>query len=124
MFGSLLSNLHSQLVQPAYAACGNATGSLNLGDCLLLSPGKSVSTTYNEPADLVNIIVPNLFMLAGVILFLMIIFAGFKFAMQGTKGKDDAKGIIQTVLIGFMVMFAAYWIVQVIEIIIGQQILL
>lgn len=111
-------------VEPVYAACGDSTSGLNLGDCLLISPGKSVSSTYNDPADLVNIIVPNLFVIAGIILFLMIIYAGFKFALQGTKGKDDAKGIIQTVIIGFITMFAAYWIVQIIELLIGQEILL
>jgi hypothetical protein len=107
------------------AACNINGKSLNLADCLILKPGgKTVAETYDQPSDLINIIVPNVFVLAGIFLFLMTIFAGFKFAMQGSKGKDDAKGIIQTVIVGFLVMFAAYWIVQIIELLTGVTIFL
>ena len=107
-------------------ACFDQTtkGAIKLSDCLLLKPGQTVASTYNEPADLVNILVSNLFVLAGIVLFIMVIVAGLKFALQGAKGKDDAKGMLQAVVVGFLVMFSAYWIVRIIEILIGTKILL
>lgn len=115
------------LVSPVYAACNSGAGSsINLADCLLLSPGgQSVGTVYSTPADLLNVVVPNLFVAAGVFLFVMILFAGFKFAMSpDSKDKGDAKDLIKNALIGFGIMFGAYWIVRIIEVIVGTDILL
>lgn len=83
---------------------------------------KSVASVYLKPAVLVNLIVRNLFIIAGIILFFIILFVGFKFNYQGTKGKDEAKTILTTAITGFIVMFVAYWIIQILEIITGMQI--
>lgn len=106
-------------------ACFTGTGSLDLAQCFLLRPGgPTVAQTFNEPSDIVNLVVSNIFVLAGVLLFGMIILAGFKFSLQGPKGKDEGKTILQAVVMGFLVMFSAYWIVRVIELLIGDKILL
>lgn len=63
-----------------------------------------------------------MFVLGGVILFFMIIFAGFQFLTQGEKGIEKAKTIITTALMGFGIMFAAYWILRIIKIITGADI--
>lgn len=102
---------------------GEDGGGLNLGNCLKLNSSQTVSEIYSKPADLINVIVPNLFVIAGVFLFLMIVYAGFKFSMSGgSKGKDDSKEILKSALIGFMVMFSAYWIIQIIEVVTGVTI--
>lgn len=107
-----------------YAACDPTQTSVNLGDCLLLGEGQaSVASLYQNPAQLVSVIVSNLFVLSGVILFLTIFYSGFKFIQDGTKGKDEAKTILTTAAIGFIIMFVAYWVVQIIELAIGQEIL-
>jgi hypothetical protein len=103
-------------------AC-NASSSLNLIDCLILNPdsGDTVAGVYDTPAVIVNVIVRNLFVFGGIILFLMIILAGFKFAMSPTGAKEDAKKIAEGAGIGFLVMFSAYWIIQILEILTGIQ---
>ncbi len=63
-------------------------------------------------------------MIAGVILFLLIIFSGYKFIRSGTKGKDEAKQILTAAVTGYVIMFAAYWIVQILEVVTGAEILL
>ena len=104
--------------------CDPGRGGVNLGSCLRLSDDSRVSDRYYYPATLVNLIVRNLFVAAGVILFLMIIIAGVKFISGGKKGVDEAKTIISTALAGFIIMFAAYWIVQLIQYITGADIVL
>ncbi|MDQ3008384.1 MAG: hypothetical protein M3Q81_02195 [bacterium] len=111
------------LIAQAPAGCDAGAEGINLGDCLKLADGQSVSAVYNNPAVLVNLLVTNIFIIAGVVLFFMIMLAGFKFISGSTKGMEEAKQILTTAGIGFVLMFVAFWIVQIIEIVIGQQIL-
>ena len=74
------------LIPTVYAdtsICGAGQGGINLGDCLQLSDSTKVSDVYDTPAFLVNLIVSNIFIIAGIIVFLTIIFAGFKFIKIG-----------------------------------------
>lgn len=114
----------SSLVPSAYALCDLSEKNLDLAECFTLGTGKTVQEVYTDPATLVNLIVRNVFVLAGIILFAMILFAGFKF-ISGASGKavEESKNILQTVIIGFLVMFSAYWIIQIIEVLVGTQIL-
>ncbi|MBT3249691.1 MAG: hypothetical protein HN846_03365 [Candidatus Pacebacteria bacterium] len=103
-------------------AC-DPSSSIDLFSCLTLNPdkGTTVEGVYGTPSVLVNVVVRNLFVLGGIILFLMILLAGFKFAMSPTKAKEDAKNIAQGAGIGFLVMFSAYWIIQILEILTGIE---
>ncbi|HYD34895.1 MAG TPA: hypothetical protein VD999_02410 [Vitreimonas sp.] len=117
----LLSTLSLLAAAPG---CDPGVSGIDLGNCLTLGPGKAtVKSVYAQPTQLINILVSNLFVLAGIILFLLIIYAGFKFIQSGSKGKDEAKSIITTAAAGYIIMFIAYWIVQVVEIVIGQEIM-
>jgi len=100
-----------------------AGSAVDLGSCLTLQDGKSVSTVYKTPADLVNLVVRNIFIVAGLILFMLIIYSGFIFISGGEKEVTKAKDILTTALIGLLIMFAAYWIVQIIKIVTGADIL-
>ncbi len=104
--------------------CNPGSGFIPLGDCLKLSDDTKVSETYTTPAFLVNLLVRNLFVVAGIILFFMILLAGFKFIAGGKKGLDDAKQIMSAALIGFLLMFSAYWIVQIVKLITRTNIVL
>lgn len=117
----MLRQLNDLFVTPVYAACDPSQGGLNLKDCLLLNQeGQTVADVYSDPSTLVNIVIRNLFVLAGVFLFFMIIWAGFKFVMNpGNKGIEEAKEIMKAVVMGIVIMFAAYWIMQIIEVITG-----
>lgn len=104
-------------------AAGPSDAGFNLADQLLLKNGKKVSEVYKTPADMVNLIVSNVFVIAGFVLFIFIIMAGFKFISGDSKGMQEAKTMMGGVLTGFIVMFAAYWIIQILELVTGVQIL-
>jgi hypothetical protein len=112
-------------VQKVYAACSDSDfgkNELNLGDTLCLSDSTPVSQVYNSPAFLVNLLVTNLFTIAGVIIFFLILLAGFKFISQGTKGKEEAKGIITATIAGLVIMLSAYWVLQIIKVLTGVDV--
>lgn len=110
------------LVGKVYAACDAGAPNIDLGDCLQLSSGVPVSGVYDTPAFLVNLIVKNLFVIGGVIIFIMIFYAGFKFIQDTTKGKDEAQKILTAALIGAITMFSAYWILQIVQVLTGVNV--
>jgi len=114
-------------VQKAFAACSDSDfgqAGLNLGDTLCLSDSTPVSQVYTDPAFLVNLITTNLFTIAGVLIFLLIFYAGFKFISQGTKGKEEAKGIVTAAIVGLIIMLSAYWVLQIVKVLTGVDIAL
>lgn len=120
----MLSFWLSKIIPQAHAACNPSSGSIDLGDCYTLGVGgDSVKNVYNTPAVLLNTIVSTLYVAGGIIFFFLIIYSGFKFISGGTKGKDEARGIITTAIAGLIVMFVAYWIIQILEIITGSKLL-
>lgn len=84
------------------------------------------ATTFKTLGDLVNVIVKNVFVLAGVLLFVLLIFGGLKFIISSGGGDEkeigQSKNAITAALIGFLLIFAAYWIVEIIQFITGVEI--
>ncbi len=76
------------------------------------------------PAVIINTILPYFFVIAGLVLFVMFVFGGFTiFTSAGNPEKiKQGQGMIVNALIGFAVMFAAYWIVQILETTLGFKI--
>lgn len=108
------------LVQKVYAACeAGGENSIDLGECLLTSGNTTIKSVYSDPAFLVNLIVKNLFVIGGVLLFLYIFYAGFLFVSQGKKGMEKAQKMATTAVIGFVLLFSAYWIVQIVQLLTG-----
>lgn len=111
------------LTTPVMAICDPSIGAIELGDCLTLSDGSTVAETYNKPTVLVNLVVRNIFIVAGFILLLMTIYAGFQVLTGGSKGLEKAKEVAGNALLGFVIMFAAFWILRIISITTGADIL-
>lgn len=111
----------SQLLAQATNPCTDPGGDnpVNLGDCLKLGNNTTVSSVYTSPTFLVNLIVKNVFVLAGVIIFFLIFFAGFKMISGGKKGFDEAKTILTSPVAGLIIMICAYWIVQAVAYVTG-----
>ncbi len=89
---------------------------------MTLKDGSTVEETYSTPGVIVNLIVSNLFVVAGIIIMFMIVGAGLSFLQNSDKGKEDAKNLATGAVIGFLVMFAAYWIVQIVKYVTGADI--
>lgn len=110
------------IVGKVYAQCDGGAESVNLGDCLKLSNGVPVSAVYDTPAFLVNLITRNLFVIGGVVIFILIFYAGFKFIQDDTKGKEEAKKILTATAVGAITMFSAYWILQIVQVLTGVNV--
>ncbi len=123
---SLLSGL---LIPKAYAIGGPGGGfgpTKNLGDMLKLDPakGNSVGSTYTSISTFINLLLPLSFVIAGIILFLLLIGGGLSIIASGGNAKsvESGKNQITIAVLGFFTIFAAYWIVQIIEIVTGVKI--
>jgi hypothetical protein len=84
------------------------------------------NTPFKDPADIPNLVKTFLnvaFVVAGVILLFFFIFGGIKLiSSAGGDNAQDAEAAKKTVtsaLIGFLVVFTAYWIVKLIGILTG-----
>ncbi len=69
----------------------------------------------------------NIYVIAGVVLLILLIVGGFGFIMgaggENPEGTKRSKQAITSALIGFAVIFCSYWIIRIIEILTGVQIL-
>jgi len=97
----------------------------DLGDALKLNPEQPVKEVFPDLGTLVSTILPNILMIAGVILFFLIIAGGFMVVSSAGNAEktDKGKQAITGAIIGFVIIFASYWIIQIIEIITGVNIL-
>lgn len=92
---------------------------VSLSDKITLRDGSQVQEVFNSADDMVNLLVKVVFVGAGMVLFFMIIGAGFAMITGGSDDKGKAKTTMTTALIGFIIMFSAYWIMQIIQLITG-----
>ena len=66
-----------------------------------------------------------IFVLAGIALLIYLIWGGFELMTSVGKPEamNQARGRITHAVVGFIIIFAAYWIVQLLEYILGATIL-
>ena len=85
-------------------------------------PGKN----FYSVSTLLNVLLPNLMTIAGIIAFIGVIFAGFKFIRAAGKGESQqvskGKETITAAVAGLLLIVTAYWIVQIIELLTGVKI--
>jgi hypothetical protein len=98
-----------------------------------LNPLKSQGTAsindvyFTSPGGVISRVLLFAFPIAGLILFIMLVWAGFQILMGafqgGSKAIDAGKQRATTALIGFLLLFVSYWIMQIIETIFSITIL-
>lgn len=73
---------------------------------------------------LVSLFLKASFALAGLLILFFIIFAGFQIIVGAGQNNPEAakkgKEAATAAVIGFVIIFVAYWIIRIIEIITGQ----
>ena len=72
-------------------------------------------------ADVINYLIPRIFVFAGLLLLLYLLYGGFHYivSMGDPKGMQEARGKITNALVGFLIVFLSYWIVLIIGRILG-----
>lgn len=80
---------------------------------------------FQTPRGIISYLLPFLFTLAGLILFVMIIWGGFEMLTGAAdpKKQEAGKQRITAGIIGFLIIFASYWLAQLLQTIFGISIL-
>jgi len=75
--------------------------------------------------ELITQLLPLIFVLAGLTLFIFLIIGGF--GLLTSAGNPDkmktAQGKITSAIIGFVIIFISYWLMRILEIVFGISIL-
>jgi len=92
-----------------------------------LGPKGTVSQTFPTLGSLISVILKNSLTLVGLIMLVLLISGGVMFIIgagsQDSKKSAQAKTVITDALIGFAVVFLAYFIIQIVEVVTGLKIL-
>ncbi len=94
----------------------------------------NIGSAFNSPigqtvglADLVSIILFNALAISGVIMLFLMIGGGIGMIAGAGQGNPEsaAKGrqAVTAAVIGFIIIFAAYWIIKIVETVTGLSIL-
>ncbi len=97
----------------------------NIGEALWLKKNQGIENTtgYGSIGELISSILPNIYVIAGIILFFLMVGGGLMIVVSA--GKDDPEGTakgskaVTSALIGFLIIFASYWIMQIIQTVTG-----
>lgn len=97
------------------------SGVVNFGLLEQALPG--FNFTNKTLGDIIKEVVPYLFGIAGLILLLYLIWGGFSLMLSkgDQKAVEAARGRITTAITGFVIIFVAYWLVQILGLILGIE---
>ncbi|HZZ98953.1 MAG TPA: hypothetical protein VFG51_03400 [Candidatus Saccharimonadia bacterium] len=85
----------------------------------------TVASVFGQPAQLINVILPNIFIAAGLVILFLFVFGGLSIIMSAgnEKGVDKGRQAITAAIVGFIIIFSAFWIIQIVQIVTGVKIL-
>ena len=96
---------------------------VDISDPKVFSP----AGTFQTFGDIVNVIVRNAFVLAGLIAFILMIFGGFGIIVGAgsgdTKKLEQGKKNLTGAVAGLILVVTSYWLIQIIERITGLSLL-
>jgi len=107
----------------------NLIAQVDIGRNLFLNPTQAITQApqFQSVGSLVSILLKNVYTLAGVMLFVLLIFGGISIILgagqNDPKRAAQGKKAITAALTGFLVVFASYWIIQIVQFITGVNIL-
>lgn len=86
-----------------------------------LNQAIGLNQNLNTLGGTISAIIPYLFGIAGFLLLLYLIFGGFSYMMSAgdPKAAESAKQKITNAVIGFVIIFVAYWLVQILGVVLG-----
>ena len=71
--------------------------------------------------NIVSALIPYLFAFAGFLLIIYLLYGGYKYLLSrgDPKAMQEARGVITNALIGFVIVFLAFWAVQLVGELLG-----
>lgn len=100
----------------------------DIGEAFKLKESQGIrgALGYGSIGEFISAVLPNIYVVAGVILFFLMIGGGIMFIKSAGSGDEEkvkkSKSAITAALVGFLIIFLSYWIIQLIEILTGIKI--
>jgi len=90
----------------------------------LKEKGIAETPGYGSIGEFISAILPNVYIIASLILFLLLIAGGFVIITSGDNPEQKGKGgkAVTSAVIGFIIIFVSFWIIKLIEFITGVEI--
>lgn len=94
----------------------------------VLSPNRSIKQVpaYQSLGSFISAILPTVFVISGIILFILIVLGGLMMVVNAGSGDakktEQGKNALTAALTGMAVIFCAWWIIKIIEFITGIKI--
>lgn len=97
----------------------------NIKDAFYGTDGTNPIQDVESPYAFISSILPNIYIISGILLLVYLVFGGFMIITSAGNPDDASKGkqVVTNAIMGFVIIFASYWIIQIVEIITGIQIL-
>ncbi|MFA6250681.1 MAG: hypothetical protein WC686_04250 [Candidatus Shapirobacteria bacterium] len=100
---------------------------VDIGKKLPIAPGVAIESKYGSASVLIRLILQNAMTIAGILLLCLLVFGGVMYIVGAGEGDPKKAQIAQTAitdaLIGFVIVFTAYFIIQIIQYVTGVPIL-
>lgn len=98
--------------------------SFEIGNALF-GGGQTFLRDLTDVGKLVSILSSNAMVIAGIIFIFLIILSGFNMITAGgdPQKMSRASSILTTAIVGFVVIVAAYFIIRILELVLGVSIL-
>jgi len=86
--------------------------------------GQTLEDKFPNIGSLLSQLLPYVLILAGLTLFILLIIGGFGLLTSGGSPEKmkASQGKITSAVIGFVIIFISYWLVKILEIVLGIQI--
>ncbi len=100
---------------------------VNIAKDLPLGTGDNILSKYPDAASLVNVILRNSIVFAGILATCFLIYGGVTYIMgagtEDPKELQKAKTTITEAVIGLLIVISVYFILQIIQVLTGAKIL-
>ena len=100
---------------------------LNIGQELKIKDGVVIEGVYSDLGKIVSTLLPNIYIFAGIVLFFLILISGLGIILSASEGNTEEnkkfKQVLFASIIGFLIIFLSYWIMQIVAKITGIDIL-
>lgn len=105
----------------------NLIAVVKIGDATPLGEGKGNLSSYTSLSQILSPLLKNALTLAGIIFLALILVGGIGMIASAGNGdqkkSEQSKKTITSAVIGFVVVFAAYLLIQLIEVLTGLNML-
>jgi hypothetical protein len=100
---------------------------VKIGEQVSLGNNSGNVGKYTSISPLVSSMLKNSLVIAGIIFLCLLVFGGITFIASAgsgdTKKSGQAQSAITSAIIGFIIIFSAFFIIQIIQVLTGVQIL-